>query len=575
MAESPLDVPGGSFPPNFLPDSARAVHDARGIIKRMAAGYRRLGGYETALLYSGAALFACLVLLVPAYLLLRTGTAWREAIETIARPSTLKVIGNTALLAFSVPLGAAVLAVPLAWLTTRTNLPGRRGWSVLHALPLVIPSYVYAFLFLSFLSPKGFLQQFLGRLAGIERLPSVYGFGGAFVALTLISYPFIFLTVSAALRQMDMTLLEVAQTNGASKRQIGRYVLLPYLWPSIMAGALLVALYCLRDFGAVTLLQFSTFTRVIYNRYLGFQLDEAATMAAVLVLMTAVVMLFESRLRHDKEEAPMEMSDHAHSKLVNLGRWRWPALLFSGLVSFMSLIMPVALLGYWILRGVQQMSPLGGASVMQQNSILLSELLEPARSSFTLALVTAVLAVLLALPIAILSVRHKGRLTGFLERLSYSSYALPGIVVALAFVFAGIHYARPLYQTIPLLLAAYMVLFVPLAIAAERSALSRIPRELEEVGYSLGGSRFDILRYVTLPLMRPGLIAGGALVFLTVMKELPAALLLSPLGYRTLPMLIWSNISEAFFVRAAMPTLLLLLLSSVPLAWVSLREDRA
>ena len=190
------------------------------------------------------------------------------------------------------------------------------------------------------------------------------------------------------------------------------------------------------------------------------------------------------------------------------------------------------------------------------------------------ALLAAVLAILMALPIAILSTRHQGRLPAFFERLTYSSYALPGVVVALAFVFAGINFARPLYQTTPMLLAAYMVLFVPLAVSAERSALSRIPKELEEVGSSLGGSRWQILRYVTLPLMRPGLFAGGALVFLTAMKELPATLLLSPLGFRTLPMLVWTNINEAFFVRAAIPTLLLLLLSSVPLAILSIRENR-
>jgi iron(III) transport system permease protein len=540
-----------------------------------SAAKRRFGSLSAVALYGGAALFAFLVLLVPLYLLLRAGTAWPTALQTLARPSTAGVLGNTALLAVSVTLGAAVLAVPLAWLTARSDLPGRRLWSVLHALPLVIPSYIYAFLFVSFLSPKGLLQQVLERPLGIDRLPSLYGFGGAFFVLTLISYPLIFLTVQASLRQMDTTLVEVAQANGAGKRQIARHVLLPYLRPAITAGGLLVALYCLRDFGAVTLLQFSTFTRVIYNRYLGFQLDEAATMALVLVLMTAVVLLFESRLRQDKADAPLDISDCARDKAFKLGRWRWPALFFSGAVAFMSLLMPIAILGYWIARGAGQAAPQEGALTLMQSGVNLGDLLAPAWSSFSIALLTAVLAVVLALPIAILAVRKKGRLAAFFERLSFGSYALPGIVVALALVYMGIHYARPLYQTIPLLLAAYMVLFVPLAIAAERSALAGIPRELEEVGYSLGGSRLAILRHVTLPLMRPGLIAGGALVFLTAMKELPAALLLSPLGLRTLPMLVWGNISEAFFMQAAVPALLLMLLSSVPLAWLSLRGDRA
>jgi iron(III) transport system permease protein len=243
----------------------------------------------TAALYLSALFFALLVLLVPLYLILRTGTAWQEAIQTLTKGSTVRVLGNTVLLAGSVTISATLLAVPLAWLTTRSDLPGRKVWSVLHALPLVIPSYIYAFLFVSFLSPKGLLQQILERPLHIQRLPSVYGFTGAFIVLTLISYPFVFLTAQAALRHMDPTLLEVAQIYGASKRQIIRYVLLPYLRPAVLAGGLLVALYALRDFGAVTLLQYSTFTRVIYNRYQGFRLDEAATLAVVLVLLTGIV----------------------------------------------------------------------------------------------------------------------------------------------------------------------------------------------------------------------------------------------------------------------------------------------
>ena len=570
MAESPVNTSRRNLIAVSLPSPGRSFPERRAVRVRI-----RSRSLVDAALYGSGAIFALLVLLVPLYLLARSGPAWRAALETLVRPSTLGVLGSTALLAISVTAGATALAVPLAWLATRTDLPGRRLWSVLHILPLVIPSYIFAFLFVSFLSPKGLLQQLLERPLGVERLPSIYGFSGAFIVLTLISYPFVFLTVQAALRQMDTTLLEVAQTNGAGKRQLARYVLLPYLWPAIAAGGLLVALYCLRDFGAVTLLQYSTFTRVIYNRYLGFQMNEAATLALVLVLMTGLMVLFESRLRQDKDDTPAEIEVCVQRKLFALGHWRWPALLFSGLISFFSLVMPVGVLGYWIWRGLQQAQTQETTALVSHNALVLSDLLAPARSSFTTALLTAVLAVAMALPIAILSVRRRGRLASFLEQVSFSSYALPGIVVALAFVFAGINYVRPLYQTIPMLLAAYMVLFVPLAIAAERSALSRIPRELEEVGYSLGGSRLAVLRYVTLPLMRPGLTAAGVLVFLTVMKELPATLLLSPLGFRTLPMLVWSNISEAFFVRAAIPTLLLLLLSSLPLAWLSIRENQS
>ena len=528
----------------------------------------------TAALYISAAFFAILVLLVPLYLIVRTGSAWQDAVNTLTRVSTLRVVGNTLLLAGSVTIASTCLAVPLAWLTTRTNLPGRKVWSVVLALPLVIPSYIYAFLFVSFLSPKGLLQQMLERPFSISQLPSIYGFTGAFIVLTLIGYPFIFLTTQAALRHMDPTLLEVAQTYGASKRQMMRHVLLPYLRPSMLAGGLLVALYTLRDFGAVTILQYSTFTRVIYNRYQGFRLGEAATLAIVLVVLTGVVLLFESKLRPSDQDNPLDISDSQNNKLFALNRWRWPALAFTSIVAFFSLIMPILVLLYWFIRGLRQDWLVQTISITQKNSSVFADLIGPAWMSISTAFVAAMIALLFALPIAILAVRYKGRGASFFERLSYGSYALPGIVVALAFVYAGINFARPLYQTMPILIAAYMVLFVPQAVSAARSSLTSIPVELEEVGYSLGGSRLAILWHVTLPLMRPGLMAGGLLVFLTVMKELPVTLLLSPISYSPLPMLIWSNINEAFFARAAAPTLLLLLLSSVPLAWVSIRDNR-
>jgi iron(III) transport system permease protein len=528
----------------------------------------------TAALYLSALFFALLVLLVPLYLILRTSTAWQEAIQTLTKGSTVRVLGNTVLLAGSVTISATLLAVPLAWLTTRSDLPGRKVWSVLHALPLVIPSYIYAFLFVSFLSPKGLLQQILERPLHIQRLPSVYGFTGAFIVLTLISYPFVFLTAQAALRHMDPTLLEVAQIYGASKRQIIRHVLLPYLRPAVLAGGLLVALYALRDFGAVTLLQYSTFTRVIYNRYQGFRLGEAATLAVVLVLLTGIVLLFESKLRPDSNDNPLDISDSKNNKYFALNRWRWPALAFSSILAFFSLVMPILVLLYWFIRGLRQDWLVQTISVTQKNTTVFADLIQPALMSMGTAFISALIALLFAIPIAILAVRYTGKGATAFERLSYSSYALPGIVVALAFVHAGINFARPLYQTMPMLIAAYMVLFVPQAVGAARSSLSQIPIELEEIGYSLGGSRLAILWYVTLPLMRPGIVAGGLLVFLTVMKELPVTLLLSPIGYSSLPTMIWSNISEAFFARAATPTLLLLLLSSVPLAWVSIRDNR-
>lgn len=530
-----------------------------------------LSGWRLSLVF-GASLVGMLILAVPAYLLLRVTGAGQEAIDTLLQVRTLQILGNTVLLAATVTAASIFLAVPIAYLTTRTDLPGRKLWAVLAALPLVIPSYVAAYLYVSILSPKGLVQQLLYPLTGIERLPSIYGFTGAFVVLTLISYPFTLLTVRAALKRMDPALIEAARSLGLTQRQAFFRVTLPYLRPSILAGGLLVALYTLRDFGAVTMLQYATFTRIIYNRYLGYKLDAAAGMALVLVGLTAVFLILEYRSRGKAQYARISVGVARQTPPVKLGHWRWPALAFVSSVVFVSLVLPATALVYWFWRGWQQDFLVRELGSTQRNVASLLALVEPAWNSVSAATLAALLAVALALPIAILSVRHPGKLSHLFERLTYASFALPGVVVALAYVFMGTKLLPSFYQTLPMLLAAYVVLFIPQAVGAQRSSLQQVSRHVEEAARSLGKRPFTVLTRITLPLVKSGLLAGGALVFLTAMKELPATLILSPLGFDTLAAAVWTNINEAFFARAAAPTLLLILLSSVPLAWLTLRD---
>jgi iron(III) transport system permease protein len=169
-------------------------------------------------------------------------------------------------LAAVVTAASVAVAVPLAWLTARTDLPGRRAWAVLAALPLVIPSYVGGFVLVSMFGPRGLLQDALAPL-GVERLPEIYGLPGAALALTLFSYPYVLLTVRGALRGMDPALEEASRSLGSGGWATFFRVTLPQLRPAIVAGALLVALYSLSDFGAVSLLQFDSFSREIYTQY--------------------------------------------------------------------------------------------------------------------------------------------------------------------------------------------------------------------------------------------------------------------------------------------------------------------
>lgn len=528
----------------------------------------------TRMVLSTTALLVVLpILIVPAYLLLRAAGAGNATVETMLQASTWQVLLRTLGLATAVTLAAIALAVPAAWLTTRTDLPGKRIWTVLVALPLVLPSYVAAFVYMTILAPKGMLQQALEPWLGIERLPSLTGFPGAFLVLTLISYPFVYLPVRAALCRMDPALQEAARSLGASAWSAFYRVIVPYLRPSVAAGGLLVALYVLRDFGAVTMWQYSTFTRVIYNRYLSYKLDAAAALAVMLVILTIVILVFESRARGRARYARLSAGSARTYSPHKLGRWRYPALFFLIMLVFSSLVLPASGLAIWLWRGWQNEATVRITESMQSNLLSWSQLWSPAWSSFTVSALAAVLVTTAALPLAILIVRRPSRFSQVLEKTTYTSFALPGLVVALALVFFCLNYASSLYQTLPVLLLAYLILFLPQAMGAQRASLLQVTPSLEEAGRSLGSRPSEVLRRITLPLLRSGLLAGALLVFLTSMKELPAALILSPMGYTTLSTQVWTNINEAFFARAAAPALLLLLLSSLPLAIMTSRDS--
>jgi iron(III) transport system permease protein len=501
-------------------------------------------------------------LLSPAYLIVRTLGAGAEAVDILFRMRVLEILLRTLLLIVVVTGGCIALAVPLAWLTVRTDLLFRRAWEVITLLPLVIPSYVAGFIVVVALGPKGMLQKLLEGPFGIERLPDIYGFPGAMLVLTLLSYPYVLLTVCAAMWRLDPALEETSRGLGYSSWATFRRVVLPLLRPSIATGGLLVALYTLSDFGAVSLLRYETFTWAIFVQY-GAALDR--TLGAVLSLALVAVALglvaLEALARNRSRYYRSDQGASRPTSLVRLGRWRWPALVFCSGVVLFSLVLPMSVLGFWVARGVSSGEPL-----------LL--IWDAVRNSLYVSALAAGVTVIAALPIAILAVRFPGVLSALLERIAYIGFALPGIAVALGLVFFGANYALPLYQTLGMLVLAYLVLFLPTAVVAVRASLLQVSPSMEHAARSLGRSPLQVLTSVTLPLVRPGILSGAALVFLLTMKELPATLILSPIGFNTQATSIWSAASEAFFARAAAPALLLILASSLPLAFLTLREKK-
>lgn len=491
-----------------------------------------------------------------AYLVLRAATTGPGAWRLVFQPRLLELLANSLGLAAAVTAGAVLLAVPLSWLLMRTDLPGARIWSSLVVLPLAVPSYIGAFVLVSALGPGGLLKQFLGM-----ELPGLYGFGGAWIALTLFTYPYVFLSVRGAWVRLDPALEEASRSMGVGRLASFWRVTLPHLRPAIVAGSLLVGLYALSDFGAVSLLQFDTFTRAIYAQYAGsFNRSRAALLALVLVLVTLFLLEAERRTGAKGISFRQQPGAARPAAPVRLGRWKIPALASVALLVLVGAGLPVGVLLYWAVRGVVQGQGMAAFWGLARNSLVAAGLG---------ALATG----LLALPVAVVAARYPGRLNLVLDRLVYLSYGLPGIVLALALVFFSAR-LPVIYQTLPVLVAAYAIHFMPQAVGAFRTSFLQVSPSLEEAARGLGKGPLAVLRTISLPLVRPGLVGGTALVFLTVMKELPATLLLAPIGFRTLATVSWLDASEGFFARAAVPALVLLALSGLSV-WVILRQEGA
>jgi iron(III) transport system permease protein len=238
--------------------------------------------------------------------------------------------------------------------------------------------------------------------------------------------------------------------------------------------------------------------------------------------------------------------------LHRLGRWRFPALAFCGSIVTLALVIPVTVLVRW------STSAVSGSADWQR-------IAEASANSVSAAGVTAVVAAVCAFPVAYLAIRHRGRLSRATESLSFTSYAMPGIVVALSLVFFGTRVFPSLYQTRTMLIFAFVILFVPLAITAISASLMQVSPRLTEVARGFGRSPAAAFATVTVPLTRVGVVSAAALVGLTALKELPATLILAPIGFSTLATEVWQSSRVAFFEQAAIPALLLLLVSAVPL----------
>ena len=493
------------------------------------------------------------------YLFIRGIDGGQATIDFLTRSNSIAVIWRTITVIVTVTFFSLVVAVPAAWFTMRTDMAFRRVIAVALALPLVVPSFVMATTLIEALGPKGDLQQFLEPI-GIDRLPSIYGLPGATLVLVLMTYPYVYLTVRGAIAGLNPELVDACRSMGYTSIQAFRRVTLPLLMPAIGSGAILAALYTLSDYGGVALMRHNTLTVSIMTNYqTSIDRTAGAAMSMMLVVFAVALLMLESsaRRRHRFDDASANVG--RANRLVRLGPWAPFAFAFTILPIVIGVVVPLIVLINWFFRGLSK-------------GLFLDNVWWPLVNSLQASGLAALATIVVAFPVAMMAVRYRNRLSALYERLVYIGFGLPGVVIALSLVFVAVNIARPIYQTLWLLIFAYAVLFLPVAFGALRAGLLQVNPQLEEAAESLGKTHTQAIAKVTIPIVMPSIFAGAALVFLLTMKELPATLILGPTGFDTLATSIWSASSEAFFTKTAASSLILVAVAGAPTAWLVLRE---
>jgi iron(III) transport system permease protein len=520
---------------------------------------------------AGLAGLVLLFVAIPvAYIFLRAAGADPADWQRLLQVRIWKLLGNTLLLVLAVTSGALVTGVSMAWLTERTDLPGRKILRWLFALPLAIPAYIGAIVHLALLRPHGgLLPRLLEDVFGRPVVtPSPLGFWGAAFILTLFTFPYVYLLSGAAFRSLHASLEEAARTLGYRPWQALVGVTLPALRPGLLAGALLVALDILAEYGTVALLRYETFSSAIFVQLSGrYDRSAASVLSGVLVTLAIFILWTELRVQGQARFTQME-SGWRPAPLAALGRWRFPALLLALGVVTTSLLVPVGVLLFWSVQAV--LDPQTLQAVFRTGSQGFGSF---AWNSLWTSTLAAIAAVTLSLPVALFSVRHPGRLSRLVARFCQIGYAIPGVVIALSLVLLVNRSLPFLYATPLVVVIAYVLRHMPQAVRASEAALNQLSPLLEEAARTSGRTALQAFIQVTLPLILPGLLAGGSLVFLTSLKELPATLLLRPAGFDTLAVRVWVWASDGFYVQAAPAALFLVLASALPLSFLLRREQ--
>jgi len=470
-----------------------------------------------------------------------------------------ELLFNTLTLAFAVTFFSALIGVFLAWVVERTNIPGRKIWQWMLVLPLVIPPYVGAVTYIIMMGRSGWMKSIWENSSLLSRISvnfpiDIFSFWGVVFVLTMFTYPYVYLITSGAIRKMNRNFEEAAKSKGCSSFEIFLKVNLPLLKPSIGAGAVLVFLYVLSDFGAVSMLRYVTFTAAIYFQRVGFDTSSASVLSVILIAITIIVLLIEGRTTKNKKLYQTSNS-FRKPQILELGKFKIPVLIIVFVIFSFAALIPLTILIYWASRGITM------------NAIDL-RFIGYSVNTLTLAFFVALISAILSLPVVYLKSRHNSLPSNIIEKLSYIGYTLPGVIVALGFIFVFNNYFTFIYGTPLILILAFFVRFLPQALQAGQSSINQISPKIDEAARSLGTPPWKILFKVILPNMLPGILAGAALVFVSSVKELPVTLMLRAPGFDTLAVRVYFEAQDGIYHMAAPAALLIIIVSIIPLKYL-------
>jgi len=510
------------------------------------------------------------ILVIVGYLFLGSMSVWQHLLSTVLTD----YVANSLALLVGVSFGTLLIGVPTAWLTSVCEFPGRKFFTWALLLPLAFPAYIIAYTYTGLLDFAGPVQSAIRDLTGLGYgdywFFEIRSLGGAIAMLSLVLYPYVYLLSRAAFLEQSTSSLEVSRTLGYTPWKSFSQLALPLARPAIIAGLTLALMETLADYGTVQYFGVSTFTTGIFRTFYGLGDTAAAAQLAAVLLSFVTLLIVLERYSRRKARYFSSAEQRTRPKLIALGKYQWPAFFACFIPLLLGFLIPGGTLLYWALG---------------QAEFVASDFIELSWNSFSLAFTAALIAVVLSLILAYAKRLHDKRHINTAVAVARMGYALPGTIIAIGVliplawldhqvinlvkVVFGVDLGLLLSGTLFALLFAYTVRFLAVSIGAVQTGLDKIKPSLDFAGRSLGCAPIEVLKRIHLPLMRSSVLTALLIVFVDVLKELPATLILRPFNFNTLAVRAHELASDERLIDAAPASLMIVAVGLLPVILLS------